>query len=129
VDEHAPIALGGADLGTSANGTSLPLWRPVSIPAGVAVGSACAVRGCRGYLAVAGGFDVPMVLGSRATYVRAALGGVDGHAVRRGDVLPVGAMPELAHAILARVMASSGRDRVTVAPWGGGAALLPCSTS
>jgi antagonist of KipI len=128
-DEHALIALGGADLGTSANGTPLPLWRPVSIPAGVTVSSASAVRGCRGYLAVAGGFDVPKVLGSRATYVRAALGGVDGHAVRRGDVLPVGAMPELAHAILARVMASSGRDRVIVAHWGAAASLIPFYTS
>src|SRR6185436_11800034 len=45
--------------------------------------------GCRGYLAVAGGIEVPTVLGSRSTYVRAGLGGVEGRILRDGDVLPV----------------------------------------
>jgi len=46
---------------------------------------------CRAYLAVAGGIDVPTVLGSRATYVRAAIGGYEGRALRAGDLLAVGA--------------------------------------
>ena len=41
------------------------------------------------YLAVEGGVDVPMVYGSRATYVRARIGGIEGRAVRDGDTLPV----------------------------------------
>ena len=87
-DEHVLIALAGADLGMTANGTPLPLWRPICVPARVTVSATSAVRGCRGYLAVAGGIDVPLVLDSRATYVRAALGGVDGRALRRGDAVP-----------------------------------------
>jgi len=47
--------------------------------------------GCRAYLAVAGGIDVPRVLGSRATYLRGRLGGLDGRALQKGDVLPLGA--------------------------------------
>lgn len=43
-----------------------------------------------GYLAVAGGFVSPPVLGSRATHLRSGLGGVEGRALRSGDVLPVG---------------------------------------
>lgn len=46
--------------------------------------------GVRAYLAVTGGFAVPRVLGSASTLVRAGLGGLDGRALRRGDVLPVG---------------------------------------
>ena len=45
--------------------------------------------GCRGYLAIAGGFDVAPVLGSRATYLRAVIGGHEGRALREGDVLRV----------------------------------------
>lgn len=45
------------------------------------------VRGLRAYLAVRGGFDVPPVLGSRATDLRSGLGGVQGRAVRDGDTL------------------------------------------
>ncbi len=41
------------------------------------------------YLAVEGGIDVPEVYGSRATYTRARIGGIDGRAVRDGDALPL----------------------------------------
>jgi biotin-dependent carboxylase-like uncharacterized protein len=42
------------------------------------------------YLGVEGGIAVPLVLGSASTYVRAAIGGIEGRALRRGDVLPLG---------------------------------------
>jgi antagonist of KipI len=48
--------------------------------------------GCRGYLAIAGGIDIAPVLGSRSTYVRAALGGLEGRRLVDGDVLPVPAV-------------------------------------
>lgn len=46
--------------------------------------------GTRAYLAVAGGFSVPMVLGSRATHLVSGMGGLDGRPLRAGDVLPMG---------------------------------------
>jgi antagonist of KipI len=128
-DERVLIALGGGDLGASANGTPLPLWRPICVPAGTTVSAALAVRGCRGYLAVAGGFDVPLVLGSRSTYLRAALGGIDGHALRRGDLLTVGTPSELSRRIAADVSGTIGRDRVAIGHWGASAALIPSYTS
>src|SRR5207244_8591993 len=57
-------AFGGADFG------GIPRWRPVAISAGTVLKLGAARSGCRGYIAVAGGVDVPMVLGSRSTYVR-----------------------------------------------------------
>jgi antagonist of KipI len=75
------IALGGGDFGR------LPRWQPLRVRAGERVKLGAANSGCRGYLAVAGGFDVPVVLGGRGTYMRAALGGVEGRALRDGDVL------------------------------------------
>lgn len=128
-DHDALIALGGADLGVTADGTAIPLWRPVCLPAGTTVSAASAVRGCRGYLAVAGGIDVPMVLGSRATYVRASLGGVDGRALRRGDHLSIGEPSELSRRIGAAVAAARGRQRIAIGHWGASASLIPFYTS
>lgn len=50
-----------------------------------------AQRGARGYLAVAGGIDVPRVLGSRATHLPSRMGGLDGRPLAAGDSLDVGA--------------------------------------
>ncbi len=51
------------------------------------------LTGVRGYLAVAGGIDVPVVLGSRSTDFTAAIGGLDGRALRAGDTLKSGPEP------------------------------------
>lgn len=79
------VALGGAEF------DALPAWRPVRFPAGTRLKFGPARRGCRGYLAIAGGIDVPEVLGSRSTHPRIALGGHEGRALAAGDVLPVAA--------------------------------------
>lgn len=91
----ARIALCGAGMTATledADGTRhvVPPGRPVTLPAGLLrLGS---MRdGLRAWLAVAGGFDVPPVLGSRSTDLRGGFGGLDGRALRAGDLLPVGA--------------------------------------
>ncbi len=124
-DEHTLIALTGGDLAVTAGTVPLPLWRPICVPAGTMVSALAAVRGCRGYLGVAGGIDVPRVLGSRSTYVRASLGGIDGRALRRGDRLPIGNPTELGRRIANAVAGDRGRDRVTIAHWGTSTSLLP----
>ena len=128
-DEPALIALGGADLGATADGTPLPLWRPICLPSGATLSAASAVRGCRGYLAIAGGIDVPPVLGSRATYVRASLGGLEGRALRRGDRLPIGSPTELSRRIGAAVSLERGHGRIAIARWGASASLIPFYSS
>lgn len=64
--------------------------RPVDIPAGETIDLRGHLTAVRGYIAIAGGFDVPKILGSRATDVRGGFGGLHGRALRAGDVLPVG---------------------------------------
>ena len=66
-----------------------PHNRPVLAPAGSRYNVGRAVRGARAYLAVAGGFAVEPVLGSRSTYLPGAFGGFEGRALRHGDVLPL----------------------------------------
>ena len=65
----------------------LPAERPVFIPKGSAIKLMNGQAGSRTYVAVAGGWDVPMVLGSRGTYIAAGIGGVDGRALLPGDIL------------------------------------------
>ena len=78
------IALTGAEF------AGVEAWRPVAVRAGQSIKFGAAKKGCRGYLALAGGIEVAPVLGSRSTYGRAGLGGWQGRALRAGDVLPLG---------------------------------------
>ena len=72
--------------------------RPVDLQAGEEIDFRRRTSALRGYLAVAGGIDVPRVLGSRATDVRAGFGGLHGRVLRSGDRLPVGRPPAGPHA-------------------------------
>ncbi len=91
LDGAATIAICGADTEVTVDGTPIALWESHRVPPGseVAVGLA-AGPGFRCYLAVDGGFDVPVLLGSRATYTMGALGGLDGRQLQEGDRLPLG---------------------------------------
>jgi biotin-dependent carboxylase-like uncharacterized protein len=84
------VAVTGADLGLRIGGREAPLWTAIRARAGSTVEYAGLRSGCRAYLAVAGGIAVPPVMGSRATYLEAGLGGYQGRALRAGDVLPIG---------------------------------------
>ena len=84
------LSITGADLSATLDDGPLPLGHAVHAPAGARLGFGRPVAGCRAYIAFAGGIAVPVVLGSRATYVRAGLGGVSGRALAPGDLLPLG---------------------------------------
>jgi biotin-dependent carboxylase-like uncharacterized protein len=83
------VAVTGAH-GFSVDGLEYPGWTAVRMQAGseFRVGQAI---GARCYVAVAGGIDVPEVLGSLSTHVEAGFGGFQGRTLRKGDVLPIGA--------------------------------------
>src|SRR6185312_14206540 len=89
-EQSALIALGGADLEASIDGTALPPWKPAAVAPGATLRFGKPRLGCRAYLTVAGGIDVPPVFGSRGTYVRASFGGLEGRALRAGDCLCIG---------------------------------------
>jgi antagonist of KipI len=89
LDNHV-VAVTGADLTPTLNGRPLPMWQAVRVAVGDVIAFLGPRNGARAYLAVAGGIDVPPFLGSRATNVRAFVGGVEGRALKRGDTLPIG---------------------------------------
>ena len=88
------VAVCGAELAPRVDGVggtrALPHGRPAIIEAGSQLRFGQRQAGARAYLAVKGGFDVPLVMGSRSTYVRGGFGGYEGRALRKGDVLRIG---------------------------------------
>jgi antagonist of KipI len=81
------MAVTGATMPVTVNGAQAPAWATIALKAGDVVKLGAAKSGVRAYVAFSGGIDVPVVLGSRATYVRGRLGGLDGRALKRDDVL------------------------------------------
>jgi len=88
-DSDALVALCGAQLEAKVAGKAFPMNRPVLLRRGSALSAGRAARGSRAYLAIAGGIESPVVLGSRSTCLPAGFGGFLGRALRAGDVLPL----------------------------------------
>ena len=96
------IALAGADCAASRSGATgeacrVPMWTALPVAAGDILRCGAIHNGARTYLCIAGGIDVPQVLGSAATHVRSGLGGFYGRALRAGDELKVAASPAAPH--------------------------------
>ena len=83
-EEDTLVAVCGADFDTS-----FPHNRPVLASAGTRFNAGRATRGARAYIAVAGGFAIEPVRGSRSTYLPGQFGGYEGRALKHGDVLPL----------------------------------------
>jgi antagonist of KipI len=89
-DDARVFAIAGASFEATLDERAVPLETPVAARPGALLTFRRRYHGARGYLAVGGGVDVPPVLGSRATHVPTAMGGMNGRALGRGDVLPLG---------------------------------------
>jgi biotin-dependent carboxylase-like uncharacterized protein len=85
--QDSVIAVTGGDFPVCVDGVPVRMWENVAVPKGGEVDIGIARQGLRGYLAIAGGIDVPVWLGSRATYVRCGQGGLDGRPLAKGDRL------------------------------------------
>ncbi|WP_053372698.1 biotin-dependent carboxyltransferase family protein [Paenibacillus sp. FJAT-27812] len=90
LEQDTLLAICGARMLVTADGEELPLWRPALVRAGTVIKFGACESGCRSYFAVAGGWDVPEVMGSKSTYLRGAIGGYKGRALKAGDVLAAG---------------------------------------
>lgn len=119
------LALTGADLSPTFDGQPAPMHRPVAVRAGTVLAFGAARAGCRTYLAVAGGLAVPLVLSSRATYLRAALGGWHGRALQAGDELPVFEPTATGRQLRQAVASASLAASWVAARWTPGSALCP----
>ena len=88
-DEHI-VAVTGAELPPKVDGEPRETWSSFLVRKGQTLSFDFLKKGARAYIAISGGIDVPVVLGSRSTYVLGALGGHGGRALQAGDELPLG---------------------------------------
>lgn len=86
----ATVAVTGADMPPKVDGVEQAGWTAFTVKKGQVLSFGFLKTGARAYIAVSGGIDVPVVLGSRSTYTLGALGGFLGRKIQAGDVLPVG---------------------------------------
>lgn len=83
------IAITGADMSPKLNGEPVALWESIAVKAGQTLEMSFCKVGARCYIAVAGGIDTAPWLGSRSTFHAAGVGGMEGHALQEGQVVPV----------------------------------------
>lgn len=88
-DEAAVVAITGADCEPKLGSARVPFNTAIEVPAGAVLSCGSMLNGARSYLAVQGGFDVPLVMGSASTDARGRFGGIKGHRLQSGDVLQV----------------------------------------
>ena len=89
-DADTKVAVTGADVAVDIGGFAVPVWETVIVPANEVLNISAPTAGLYAYVAIAGGLDIPSVLGSRSTHVASGIGGLDGWALSSGDVLPIG---------------------------------------
>jgi antagonist of KipI len=114
----AVIAVSGADFDVMANGQAMAAGVPLAIASGTRVQFGRRRGGARAYLAVSGGLQTPIVLGSRATHLVSSMGGVNGRALVAGDTLPIrstSARPARQR-VQGLTLPMSGRARLRVLP-------------
>ncbi len=87
---HAQIAVTGADAKPSLNGRAFPCWSGIPVRKGDVLELNYAETGCRSYVAISGGVQVPEVMGSKSTYLRGGFGGHMGRSLRKGDAIGFG---------------------------------------
>lgn len=86
--ENMRMAITGADLSPEIDGKPAPMWTALDVPEGRTLSFRVPRSGCRAYLAVGGGVDFPVVMGSRSIHTRSNLGG-SGRALAKGDFIPI----------------------------------------
>ncbi|MGI6076474.1 MAG: biotin-dependent carboxyltransferase family protein [Pyramidobacter sp.] len=111
------ISVVGGDLSPKLNGEVLPLWTAVAVKDGDRLSfGAPHGKGCRAYLCVGGGIDVPLVMGSRSTYMKAKIGGLQGRKLKDGDALSTGTPWALWRKVIGTVCPEDLRPDYSEAP-------------
>ncbi len=116
-EEPATVAITGARCECKLGSDTVPINQAVEVPSGSVLQCGSTTDGARCYLAVQGGLDVPLVMGSASTDVRGSFGGVEGRRLQKGDVLRTGKsqklQPRWLQADAAEVLQRTGPVRVT----------------
>lgn len=88
--QNTAVAITGGNCDVTLNGTKIELWQSYLVNRGDILKMGICRSGLRNYLAFAGGIDVPIIMNSKSTNLKAKVGGFNGRKLMTGDVLSVG---------------------------------------
>ncbi|WP_315903173.1 biotin-dependent carboxyltransferase family protein [Clostridium sp. CX1] len=117
IEKGTLFSITGGDLSPTINGEPVPMWRPVYLKENSVLKFGACKSGCRAYLAVAGGFNLPEVMGSKSTYQRAEIGGYKGRMLKKDDLLQFGYPSEEASDIIKKLIEKSSSNSFAAANW------------
>ena len=105
------VAWCGGNFDARTGSTMLPAGHPALVRSGEDLSIESPAIGCRAWVAISGGIDVPIVLGSRSSDLKAGFGGINGRPIRDGEEVPLGKNPERSKNLAEKL------DAQRVAPW------------
>jgi antagonist of KipI len=111
--EGALAALTGSDFGAALDGAELPPWTSFEVKPGQTLRLGPTRSGARCYLCTQGGIAVKPFLGSASTHLLSGLGGYEGRALRKGDVLKMGSGIPARPPFSSRALSTHRPKRVT----------------
>ena len=88
--QNTAVAITGGNCDVTLNGTKIELWQSYLVNRGDILKMGICRSGLRNYLAFSGGVDVPVIMNSKSTNLKAKVGGFNGRKLMTGDILSVG---------------------------------------
>lgn len=86
-DHDNTVAVTGGNLMPTLDGDPMPMYRAIHVQKGQILRFLAPKTGCRAFLAFNGGLDIPEIMESRSTYMKAKIGGLEGRKLQKGDVI------------------------------------------
>jgi antagonist of KipI len=84
------FSITGGDISPTISGKKIPMGRPIYLNNDCILKFGSCKVGCRSYLSIAGGFDVPRIMESKSTYLRSQFGGFKGRSLQKDDIISIG---------------------------------------
>lgn len=115
-EKTSTVAVTGAEIEPKVDGVAQSTWTAFEVKAGQKLTFDYLKKGARIYIAISGGIDVPIVLGSRSTYTLGALGGYEGRPLAANDVVTLGKSANTAKDIVAKTIPEYSRRQPGESP-------------
>lgn len=129
LEKGALFSITGGNISPTINGKKIPMGRPVYLKEDCVLNFGACIGGCRSYLAIAGGFDVPEVMESKSTYLRAQFGGFNGRTLKKGDILKIGAKSLTSNKIIEKLQQITAKREFITPSWYIGDSTVESSNS
>lgn len=88
-NSNSVISITGADISPKINNENIKMYSTVYVNKGDILKFGEIKNGCRAYLSIKGGFNIPKIMGSKSTYLRGKIGGFKGRRLKAGDIIPI----------------------------------------